>query len=119
MAALWVGLDVGTSGVKAIAVDGNGAVVARGEANYPIQGAGAIAEQDPLDYVDATIAAIAQLGTIEISGIGICGQTPTLVLVDNEANPVTPAITWRDSRAKSESDELKAKFGKSLAQFGV
>ena len=62
MAALWVGLDVGTSGVKAIAVDGNGAVVARGEANYPIQGAGAIAEQDPLDYVDATIAAIAQLG---------------------------------------------------------
>ena len=119
MAALWVGLDVGTSGVKAIAVDDNGAVVARGEANYPIQGEGVIAEQDPLHYVDATIAAIAQLGTIEISGIGICGQTPTLVLVDSANNPVTPAITWRDSRAKSESDELKAKFAKSLEQFGV
>jgi xylulokinase len=119
MAALWVGLDVGTSGVKAIAVDGKGAVVARGEANYPIQGQGAIAEQDPLDYFNATVAAIGQLGAIEIAGIGICGQTPTLVLVDSESTPVTPAITWRDSRATAESEELKARFGRSLDQFGV
>jgi xylulokinase len=106
---LRLGIDLGTSAVKAVAIDLAGHVIASGEGAYPtsrdIPGQ---AEQDPVDWLYATAAAVAdlsaQLGgdwSKAISGIGLAGQLPTLVCLDDGKAPIGRAIAWCDSRADS------------------
>ena len=74
-----VGLDVGTSGVKALAVSDAGEVLARAESGYglstPRPG---WAEQDPADWWRATGRALAALGVTEVAGIGLSGQNASI-----------------------------------------
>ena len=79
-----IGLDLGTSGLKGVAVDLNGYVIARGQATYPTSrpelGA---SEQDPKHWLDASELVIRQLAeqipTELWAGIGLSGMIPTLV----------------------------------------
>ncbi|HET8951429.1 MAG TPA: FGGY family carbohydrate kinase, partial [Solirubrobacteraceae bacterium] len=69
-----VGLDVGTSGVKALAVSEAGEVLARAEVGYPLSTPQpGWAEQDPADWWRATEEALDAVGVDEIAGIGLSG----------------------------------------------
>ena len=115
--ALFVGLDLGTSSLKAVAVGADGEIVARAHAGYqtarPEPGA---AEQSPADWWAAVEAAVGQLHeggapTRRWAAIGLSAMIPTLVATDDDGEPVAPAITWEDGRAEREGDALRARLG--------
>ncbi len=118
----WLGLDVGTSSTKGLLVDDRGVVLGRGHATYStVFAPGGCAEQRPQDYLDAVRRAIVECGAAAgpIAGIGIVGQTPTLVLVDADGAAVRPALTWQDSRAGDEARELADELGPAERLFGT
>ena len=104
-AALLLGLDLGTSAVKAVLLDRAGRVVAAGSGEFPTDTAADLrAEQDPADWLAATAAACAGLAAgatdwrERVSAIGLTGQLPTLVRM-GRTGPLGAAITWKDARA--------------------
>src|SRR5690606_29268536 len=101
----WMGIDVGTSAVKVIVVRDDGLCIARGSASYAAMADGPRHEQDPADYLRAVRAAVLQCDATP-DGIGVVGQTPSLVIVDEHGAPTRPVITWRDIRAVEEAAEL-------------
>jgi xylulokinase len=118
----WLGLDIGTSSTKALVVDDRGVVVARGHASYGMRSSAAgHAEQRPEAYLDGVRGAIADCGAgaLPVAGIGLAGQTPTLVLVDEDGRAVRPALTWQDTRAAAEAQELERELGASERLFGT
>jgi xylulokinase len=107
-----VGLDVGTTGVKAIAVDGTGTVVARSESGYSLSTPHpGWAEQNPEDWWGAAQSALAALGQVEIAGIGLSGQMHGLVALDAADRVVRPAILWNDQRTAVECAEIEERIG--------
>ncbi len=114
--ATWVGLDLGTSGLKGVVVDGSGAVVARGQCGYPtsVPEPGA-REQDPQHWLDAVREVVAQLASQSDVGswsaVGLSAMIPTLVTVDAAGRPTGPAITWEDGRAEPEGEALRETHG--------
>jgi xylulokinase len=104
-----IGIDVGTSGVKAIAVSPDGEVVARAEEGYPLSTPRpGWAEQDPEDWWRATQAALAQLPE---GPIGFSGQMHGLVTLDETERVLRPAILWNDQRTAAECAEIEARIG--------
>jgi xylulokinase len=117
----WLGIDLGTSSAKGVLIDADGAVLARHTVPYrSTYGSNGEAEQDPADYVAAARALIRMCGGPErVDGIGLSGQTPSLVVVDADGNPVRPAMTWQDHRAAAEADDLARVFGPADSVFGT
>jgi len=106
-----VGLDVGTTGVKAIAVSPDGEVLARAEEDYPLSTPRpGWAEQDPEDWWHATERALAALG-VEPAGIGLSGQMHGLVALDGSDRILRPAILWNDQRTAAECAEIEERVG--------
>ena len=107
-----VGLDVGTSGLKALAVAEDGEIVGRAEREYglstPQPG---WAEQDPEDWWHATEAALADLGVDAVSGIGLSGQMHGLVALDADEAVLRPAMLWNDQRTGAECEEIEERIG--------
>jgi xylulokinase len=107
-----VGLDVGTSGVKALAVSADGEVLARAEAGYglstPRPG---WAEQDPVDWWRATERVLDELGVDGIAGIGLSGQMHGLVALDAAGEVIRPAILWNDQRTAAQCREIEETVG--------
>jgi len=109
-----IGLDVGTSAVKALAVDESGAVLARAEVSYPLSTPRpGWAEQDPDDWWRATQAALTALGVDEVAGIGLSGQMHGLVALDAADRVIRPAILWNDGRTAAECAEIERRVGLS------
>jgi xylulokinase len=107
-----VGLDVGTTGVKAIAVAPDGAVVASAESHYGLsQPQPGWSEQAPADWWSGSQEAIAALGPLEIAGIGLSGQMHGLVALDEAERVLRPAILWNDQRTAAECAEIEARVG--------
>jgi xylulokinase len=108
---LIAGLDVGTTGVKAIAITPEGEVVARAERSYPLSTPRpGWSEQDPEDWWRASEAALAELGG-DIAGIGLSGQMHGLVALDDADRVVRPAILWNDQRTGAECAEIEERIG--------
>ena len=112
-----VGLDVGTTGVKGVAVAPDGAVVGVEEQGYPlsIPRAG-WSEQDPEDWWRAARAVLAGLtdelgSSAEIAGIGLSGQMHGLVALDASGRVIRPAILWNDQRTEAECAEIEERIG--------
>ena len=106
-----LGIDVGTTSVKAALVSVEGALLSGFGQSFPTQRwSGGIAEQDPRDWTRLTDAALEQLsaGTVEVAALGLCSQVNTHVFVDAAGNPLLPAILWQDGRARAEAAELDA-----------
>jgi len=107
-----VGLDVGTTGVKALRISPDGEIVARAEEGYrlstPQPG---WAEQDPEDWWRAAEAALAAVGSDGVAGIGLSGQMHGLVALDIADRVLRPAILWNDQRTGAECAEIEARFG--------
>ena len=109
-----VGIDVGTSGVKGLAIDGEGTVLARAEAEYPLSTPQAgWAEQDPEDWWRATVAVLAALREAAgpAAGIGLSGQMHGLVALDARDRVLRPAILWNDQRTAAECEQIEATVG--------
>jgi xylulokinase len=107
---LVVGIDVGTSGLKAIALSESGAVVARAERSYPLSTPQpGWSEQDPDHWVSAARDVLAELP--EPEGIGFSGQMHGLVSLDADDNVIRPAILWNDGRTTAECREIEATIG--------
>ena len=111
-----VGIDVGTTATKGLAIDPDGTVLAREEAEYPLSTPRpGWSEQDPEDWWRATEAVLARLsataGGGEPAGIGLSGQMHGLVALDKSDRPLRPAILWNDQRTQAECDEIESTIG--------
>jgi xylulokinase len=108
---LLVGLDVGTSGVKALAIARDGEVVASAERGYPLSTPQpGWAEQDPEDWWLAAEGALADLG-VAPAAIGLSGQMHGLVALDEQDRVLRPAILWNDQRTAAECAEIEERIG--------
>ena len=106
-----VGLDVGTTGVKAVAIADDGEVVARAERGYPLSTPQpGWCEQDPEDWWSASQSALADLG-VEPRAIGLSGQMHGLVVLDEHDDVLRPAILWNDQRTGEECAEIESRIG--------
>ena len=106
-----VGLDVGTSGVKALALSPRGELLARAERPYPLSTPRpGWAEQDPDDWWAAAQAALADL-RLEPTTIGLSGQMHGLVALGGDDRPLRPAILWNDQRTAAECLEIEERVG--------
>lgn len=113
MNSVVVGVDVGTTRVKAIAMDLRGRVYGQSERPTPWRrSAGGRAEVDPMALVQLTqrVAAEAATGShatvdheARVLAIGVAGMAETGVLVDGRDRPLTPAIAWHDPRGDVET----------------
>jgi len=106
-----VGLDVGTTGVKALALSPEGDVLARAEESYELSTPHpGWAEQDPEDWWRAAERALAVLGG-ETTSIGLSGQMHGLVVLDDRDHVLRPAILWNDQRTEAECVEIEQRVG--------
>ena len=109
-----VGLDVGTSATKGIALDEHGTVLARAEAAYPLSTPRpGWSEQDPEDWWRATQEVLQRLRQVtgEPAGIGLSGQMHGLVALDADDRVLRPAILWNDQRTAAECEEIEQAIG--------
>ncbi len=108
-----VGIDVGTTGVKALAITPAGAVVARAERAYPLAvPAPGWSEQDPEAWWEASRDALEEVSAgREVAGIGLSGQMHGLVCLDDADRVIRPAILWNDQRTAAECAEIEQAVG--------
>lgn len=108
-----LGIDLGTSSVKAIVLDEQGQELSQGKAEYEVTSPQpGWAESDPAAWWKATVeavrAALAQAQGISISALGISGQMHGVVLVGEDGQPLRPALLWPDTRAVGELNRYRA-----------
>ncbi len=114
---MYLGLDIGTSSVKAVLVDDADRILASASeplsVNRPQPG---FSEQDPEDWWTATLRAVDRLAAEQpkavaaVKGIGLSGQMHGAVLLGEAGNVLRPAILWNDGRSAAECEELERLF---------
>ena len=114
--SLFVGIDVGTSGVKVIAVDEAGEIQSQTSQPLTMQTPEpGWAEQNPTAWWDATVAALKQLTAkvepARIAGIGLSGQMHSSVFLDGKGEVLRPALLWCDGRTSAECSTIKKVLG--------
>ena len=118
----YLGIDVGTGGTRALAIDSRGNVIAAASAEHenfasPKPG---WAEQNPQDWWQAcgvSVRKALQSGNLraeDIACVGFSGQMHGAVLLDSANEVVRPAIIWCDQRSQVQADELTAMFGRDV-----
>lgn len=113
---MFLGIDIGTSGVKVILVSAGGDVEASATApltlSTPRPG---WAEQDPDAWWEASLAAVreilAEQPDARVAAIGISGQMHSSVFLDSEGRVIRPALLWCDGRTTAECDEITTRVG--------
>ena len=107
-----IGIDVGTSSTKGVAIDETGAVLATAERAYPVSMPHpGWSEQDPETWWEATEAVLSELGGARTDGIGLSGQMHGLVALGADDRPLRPAILWNDGRSQPQVDALLDELG--------
>ncbi|MFH0795496.1 MAG: xylulokinase [Candidatus Omnitrophota bacterium] len=115
---LFLGIDVGTSGVKALLVDTDGNVVDQTTEEYPLLTPKPLwAEQNPEDWWSATIKTCRTISGRsrskgDISGLGLTGQMHGSVFLDKDDRVIRPAILWCDQRTGEEVKEIEERIGR-------
>ena len=109
-----IGIDVGTTGLKAVAISSGGEVLRERTVRYPTRLAGLGAEQDARAWWRAATEVLpGVVGGEEVCGVAVTAQAPTLLCVDRDGEPLGAALTWIDRRARRETDELAEACGPS------
>jgi xylulokinase len=116
---LFLGLDVSTTGAKALLINEKGGVVSSATAPLTLSTPHPLwSEQDPRDWWTGMAKSIRQaLEQAGISGsavtaIGLTGQMHGLVLLDEQGEVLRPAILWNDQRTGAQCDEMRSRLGK-------
>ena len=113
---LLVGIDVGTSSVRAIAFDTQGRQIAAGSRRTPIVPTDTGGEYDPDTLFATALAALADLGAAlagrPVTGIAVASIGESCVLVDRSGRPLAPSIAWYDRRAEAEAAAIAATVGR-------
>jgi xylulokinase len=109
-----IGVDVGTTSVKAALFDIDGRTRKTYASAYSTaRPASDRAEQDPADWTQRVLAALSELVAAApaggIAGLGLCSQVNTHVFVDANGRPLLPAILWQDGRCAPDAQELDQK----------
>lgn len=114
---LTLGLDVGTTAVKAGVIDESGQVVARFARTYPTVRRGAnVVEQNADDWVNLILEAMSGFAEHKITAIGLTSQVNTHVFVGADGAALMPAIVWQDGRASGEAAILDAQVSNAQKQ---
>ncbi len=118
-----LGVDLGTTGVKALVATPAGGVLGRGVAGHPVQTqGGGRAETAPEDWWLATRTAVrvalAEAGPVTVTAMAVAGQMHGLVLADEAGAPLRPAILWLDQRAAAEAVTYAELPGEYTAVLG-
>jgi xylulokinase len=102
-----VGIDIGTSSVKAIAADGDGNVVARTRVAHEVHvPAPERFEHDAAGaWHDGPLRALAELGDLDVRGVSVAAMVPSLTAVDGTGTPVTPGLLYGDDRGRTGEPE--------------
>jgi sugar (pentulose or hexulose) kinase len=113
--ALVLGLDVGTSAIKAAVFDADGQDVAHSREPTPWRRVDSGAELDAdailASVIAAARAALATAGPDRVAGVGVASMGETGVLLDRAGRPAVPSIAWHDTRGAAEATALAAQLG--------
>ncbi len=114
-----IGLDLGTTRVKALLVSTDGEIIATADETYPLdRPVDKAAEQDPEQWWEnggKVIKAVLESSGVErgkVRGLGLAGQMHTAVFLDKSFRPVRPAITWADNRSADQAKRIERELGK-------
>ncbi|MCG6920969.1 MAG: xylulokinase [Acidobacteria bacterium] len=120
MKRLFLGVDVSTTGAKALLIDEAGKVVATATTPLTLQTPKPLwSEQDPQEWWSGTAASIrkalsdAGANGEDVAAVGLTGQMHGLVLLDGDRNVLRPAILWNDQRTGAECEEIERRVGRS------
>ncbi len=116
--SVFLGIDIGTSGTKAVAIDPQGRVLGEALQEYPCYTPRPLlSEQNPEDWWQATLStirqAVARAGVEpqQVRGIGLSGQMHGSVFLDREHRVIRPAILWNDQRTAEQCAEIEQRAG--------
>ena len=113
----YIGIDLGTSAVKLLLMEGSGKILKIVSKEYPISfPKPGWSEQNPYDWYEQSVAGLKELldGTdkSQVAGISFGGQMHGLVALDEKGEVIRPAILWNDGRTAVECDYLNNEIGK-------
>lgn len=117
MEKLYIGIDLGTSAVKLLLMDGTGTIHRTVSREYPLEfPRPGWSQQDPADWWRAVIDGLGELTSdcdcAQIDGIGCGGQMHGLVILDAQDEVIRPAILWNDGRTAEETAHLNEVVGR-------
>ena len=124
--SVFLGVDIGTSGTKTLAIDERGTILADASQSYPCYFPKPLwSEQDPEDWWRATVATIqavvakAGLKPADVKAIGLSGQMHGSVFLDKNGKVIRRALLWNDQRTEAECAEIEQRAGgrKKLIQL--
>lgn len=114
-----IGLDIGTSQVKALLITVDGEIVGSASQEYPLYSPRpGWTEQEPEELWQGTVTALRKVldkydvDSTEVKGIGLSGQMHSSVFLDSEGNVIRPAILWNDSRTTKQCYDIETIVGK-------
>ncbi len=116
--AVFLGIDIGTSGTKTLAIDEAGKILADATELYPSYHPKPLwSEQDPEDWWQATVKTVravvkkAKLKPADVKAIGLSGQMHGSVFLDKNNKVIRRALLWNDQRTAAECDEIERRAG--------
>ncbi|MFN0198728.1 MAG: FGGY family carbohydrate kinase, partial [Planctomycetaceae bacterium] len=115
---VYLGIDIGTSGTKTLAMNERGEILSSASAGYPLASPHpGWSEQNPEDWWQASIATVtrclaeAKISPQDVKGIGLSGQMHGSVFLDRQGAVIRPAILWNDQRTAAECAEIEKRAG--------
>ncbi len=116
--SVFLGIDIGTSGTKTLAIDADGQILADATVEYPCYVPKPLwSEQDPEDWWQATVKTVrkvmrkAKLKAADVKSIGLSGQMHGSVFLDKQDRVIRRAILWNDQRTAAECEEMESRVG--------
>lgn len=116
---LFLGLDVSTTGAKALLINEEGVVVSTATSPLALSAPHPLwSEQDPRDWWTGMVKSIRQIldqtriSSSDVAAIGLTGQMHGLVLLDQQGTVLRPAILWNDQRTGAQCDEIRSRIGR-------
>ena len=111
-----IGIDLGTSSLKAVLLDDQGSTVAASSAGYPLlKPQPTWREQNPAEWWDALCRAVGEclesVSSTEVRGVALSGQINGAVFVDRQGDLLRPAMIWLDQRSQAECDRANELAG--------
>jgi len=107
-----LGIDIGTTSLKAAVFDENANMMKSVTRDYTLQVKGSFVEFPAEKYWEMVTGAMAEIrAEYDIYALSIDTQCETLIMTDDDGNPVAPAIVWLDNRAAAQADKIREHFG--------